>query len=136
MKKATLYCDGASLGNPGDSGAGAVVTLGGQTVEISEYIGKTTNNVAEYTALIRGLETARDIGAESVEVFLDSELIVRQMLGVYKVKSEHLQGLWLKARQLASGFRHFSISHIPRELNGRADKLSKKGAASSKTTPA
>ncbi|MDP2168394.1 MAG: ribonuclease HI family protein [Thermodesulfovibrionales bacterium] len=129
MKKAVIYADGASSGNPGVSGIGVVVALENKTYEISEHIGIATNNVAEYSALIRGLEKAAELDAESVEVFLDSELLVRQMTGAYKVKNENLIPLWRRARELSSSFRFFSISHIPRELNKQADKLAKKGAA-------
>lgn len=127
MKKAVLYADGASSGNPGHSGIGIVLTIGEKTYEVSEYIGVATNNVAEYSALIRGLEKAKSLHVEGVEVFLDSELLVKQMSGVYRVKSENLRSLWQKARRLSESFESLSISHIPRELNKEADRLAKKG---------
>lgn len=132
VKKAVIYTDGASSGNPGESGIGVIVEFGRKTYEISEHIGIATNNIAEYTALIRGLQMASELGADSVEVFSDSELLVRQMVGLYKVRHENIIPLWKRARELASGFRFFSISHLPRDLNQRADRLSKK-AISEKT---
>jgi len=130
MKRATIYVDGASSGNPGASGIGVVIEFGGRSYEISKPIGIATNNIAEYTALIEALKMASGLRAEAVEVFSDSELLVRQMTGIYKVKNENLIGLWKDARQLSALFRHFSISHIPRELNARADRLAKKAIKS------
>lgn len=126
MRKAVLYCDGASSGNPGESGIGVVLTFGKRIYEISEYIGTATNNVAEYRALIRGLERARQVRADAVTVFLDSELLVRQITGIYRVKDEKLKPLWEDAKRISQSFKHFSISHIPREINQQADSLAKK----------
>ncbi|MBC7105232.1 MAG: ribonuclease HI family protein, partial [Firmicutes bacterium] len=81
--KAKIYCDGASRGNPGDAGIGCVIIFDNKKVEISEYIGKTTNNVAEYTALIKGLEEALRQKAQEIEIFSDSELLVHQINGIY-----------------------------------------------------
>ena len=125
-KKAVIYTDGASSGNPGKSGIGVVIEFGGRTHEISEHIGIATNNIAEYSALIRGLERASELGADSVEAFSDSELLVKQLTGVYRVKHENIIPLWKRARELSAGFRFFSISHLPRDLNKQADRLSKK----------
>ncbi len=125
MKKALLYSDGASSGNPGEAGIGVVLELGGRVLEVSGHIGVTTNNVAEYTALIKGLEQAGALGAGSVEAYADSELLVRQITGRYRVKDEKLRVLWEKAMRLTRDFAYFSISHIPRELNKKADGLAK-----------
>lgn len=126
--KALLHSDGASLGNPGPSGIGVVIRSGGRTYELSEHIGIATNNVAEYKALIRGLERAKALGAEELEICLDSELIVRQVNGLYKVRDEKLKPLYSQALRLLSAFGGFVIRHVPREENLRADKLAKKGA--------
>ena len=125
--KALIYSDGASSGNPGKSGIGAVVTVGGRAYELSRFIGVTTNNVAEYTALIAALEKALDLGASEAEVFLDSELLVRQINGIYKVKHENLKPLFGKCVRLLGRFSRSTVRHIPREQNRRADALSKKG---------
>lgn len=132
MKKAVLFADGASLGNPGAAGIGAVIRAGGRTLEISEPIGVTTNNVAEYSALIRGLEEARGLGAEEITVCLDSELVVRQLSGKYRVKSQALLPCFNRARALLGTFRKTTVRHVPREKNKEADRLSKKAAMASK----
>ena len=124
--RATIYSDGASSGNPGPAGIGAVVIVDGNKETISEFIGTTTNNVAEYTALIRALEIAKKRGAREVEIFLDSELIVKQLNGQYRVKNKGLQPLFEKVKLLLSEFNVITISHIPREKNKEADDLSKK----------
>ena len=119
-----LFTDGAARGNPGPAGIGAVlVGPGGEELKtISEYIGEGTNNFAEYTALIRGLEEAERLGANRVAVFLDSELVARQLVGAYRVKSESLRPLYRQARELISRL-DARVSHIPREKNKRADEL-------------
>jgi ribonuclease HI len=127
-KKAVLYSDGASAGNPGASGIGAVIEMAGRTYELSEPIGIATNNVAEYTALIRGLEKARALGAEEITVYADSELLVRQLGGTYKVKNPNLLELYQKVIRLKGSFRKFSLRHIAREKNKRADALAKKAS--------
>jgi len=135
MKKAVLFADGASLGNPGAAGIGAVVKAGGRTVEISEPIGITTNNVAEYSALIRGLEEASALGADEITVCLDSELVVRQLAGKYRVKSRSLMPFFDRARALLGTFRKTTVKHVPREQNKHADRLSKKAAMAAKSAP-
>lgn len=130
MKKAVFYSDGASKGNPGSSGIGVRLECEGRVHEISAHIGVTTNNVAEYSAFLRGLAAARDLGAEDVSAYLDSELIVKQIKGQYKVKHKGLIPLYLKALKLIRLFRRFSITHVERELNTDADRLSKLGAES------
>jgi ribonuclease HI len=137
MNRITLHVDGASRGNPGSSGIGAVITdARGKTVrEISEYIGTTTNNVAEYTALIRGLEEALELGATSVQVNADSELLVRQVTGIYKVKAPHLRRFHELAVGLLSKFKEVKVTHVPRHLNADADKLATAGARMGDSKP-
>ncbi len=91
--------------------------------EISRYIGNATNNIAEYTALIFGLQESLILKAESVKINTDSQLLYRQLIKVYKVKHPNIIGLYNQALDLAGGFKEFSINHIPRELNREADKL-------------
>lgn len=123
--KVIIYTDGASRGNPGDAGLGVVISgADGQKIgEISEYLGKTTNNVAEYKALIRGLQEAKRAGATEVEVYTDSELMARQINGAYKVKNEGLVPLYHEAKQLLGQFTSGKVIHIRREFNKEADKL-------------
>jgi ribonuclease HI len=123
--KLTIYSDGASRNNPGHAGLGVVVKDGNKTVaEIAEYLGKTTNNVAEYMAFIRGLEEALALGAKEVNCYADSELLVRQLNGDYKVKNEGLAPLYHHAVALSKKFKSFSVEYIPREKNKAADALS------------
>jgi len=134
MKNVVIYSDGASKGNPGDAGIGVVISTEDGTVlrEIGEYIGQTTNNVAEYTALIRGLREAADLGATSVDISTDSELMARQLSGVYKVKSPNLKPLFEETVGLLRHFKRVSISHVMRELNKRADQLANEGVRNHK----
>lgn len=124
-KKIKIYTDGGARGNPGKAGIGVVIKDDdGKIIErVSEYIGEATNNVAEYTALIKGLEKARELKAEEVECFLDSELVVRQMNREYKVKNKDLSLLFVKVWNLSSGFKKISFNHIMREYNQVADRL-------------
>jgi ribonuclease HI len=134
--RALIHADGASSGNPGPAGIGALVVFGEEAHEISEPIGIATNNVAEYTSLIRALQKASSLGASEAEVFMDSELVVKQMLGEYRVRNEGLKLLHKTAITLSKGFRVFSIAHVTRDRNKAADKLSKKaldGAGASDT---
>jgi ribonuclease HI len=120
-----LHADGGSRGNPGPAGAGAVLTTedGEEVAGLSRYLGRATNNVAEYQALIMGLEEARRLGCRELEVRLDSELIVRQLSGRYRVKSPHLKPLHDRARELLAGFGRVRVSHVAREHNHKADRL-------------
>ena len=129
MRKLVIYSDGASKGNPGDAGIGVVIsTPEGEVVrEIAEYIGTATNNYAEYCALIRGVREAIDLDATSIELRTDSELLARQLAGVYKVKSPNLQPLHQEAVSLLRCFASVAISHVVRELNKRADELANEG---------
>lgn len=129
MSAMVIYTDGASKGNPGDAGIGVVISSEDGTVlrEIAEYIGKTTNNVAEYTALIRGVREAAGLGATTLEISTDSELLARQIAGVYKVKSPNLRPLYEELMGLLRSFQRVRISHVMRELNKRADQLANDG---------
>jgi ribonuclease HI len=123
-----IYTDGASLGNPGPMGVGIVVLRDGIVVEeLSEYIGNGTNNIAEYSAVIKALETAHGMGEMKVHVRTDSQLLVRQLNGEYKVRDLKLRPLKRRVDELCHGIEvHFE--HIPREKNSEADKLSKEAA--------
>jgi len=129
-----IYTDGVSRGNPGDAGIGVVLKdkNGAVVDEIGKYIGTTTNNVAEYTALINALEYAVKHKTVSADIFLDSELVVRQMNGVYRVKDENLALLFNKAQALIKKIRvkgqgsRVTLTHIPREKNKEADNLANK----------
>jgi ribonuclease HI len=120
-----LHVDGASRGNPGEAAFGVhVAGPGGETrAELYAPIGRATNNVAEYRALVHGLKWALAHGARSVEVFSDSELLVRQMSGRYRVKSPGLRSLHQEAAALVSRFDSARIRHVPREQNREADAL-------------
>lgn len=125
-----IYTDGASRGNPGPSGAGGVIlTPDGETIEeFREHLGRTTNNVAEYEAVRIGLARALALGARRVTVRLDSELVSNQLSGRYKVKDTKLIDRYLKVGQLLSRLDSVKFETIPREKNGRADRLAQTGA--------
>lgn len=120
-----IYIDGASRGNPGQAGAGVLITDGeGRRLDgISQFLGHKTNNEAEYGALLLGLGEAKRLGASSVRIFTDSELIARQVQGVYRVKNEKLKALHRMVMEKARGFSSFQIESIPRESNQEADGL-------------
>lgn len=119
-----LYSDGASRGNPGQAGAGAFIVNGdGVEHPISVYIGKRTNNQAEYEGVIHGLKRLGELGAKDIEIRSDSELMVRQLNGQYRVKNPELLELYLHVRQLMMQFDRVVIEHVPREENKRADQL-------------
>jgi ribonuclease HI len=133
---AMMNCDGASSGNPGRAGIGAVIRIPEglakqlgieEDYRISRYIGETTNNVAEYTALIEGLKKARSLGIKKIKVFLDSELIVKQIKGIYRVKNANLIPLFEQVRSMLGQFESYKVSHVPREMNRDADALARKG---------
>jgi len=120
----TVNVDGGSRGNPGPAAIAAVIRADGQVVdEVGESIGHATNNVAEYRALLLGIERAVAIGATEVELIGDSELIVRQVEGRYKVKDATLKGLHRQVRSALSSFDSWSIRHVRREQNADADRL-------------
>ena len=124
MKKFVLYCDGASRGNPGPSAYGFVIYENGQTIaQEGQLLGEVTNNIAEYEGLLRGLARAVSLQGEEITVKSDSELLVRQLKGQYKVKAPHLKKLHEQALQLMTKFKKTEILHIRRELNDVADSL-------------
>jgi ribonuclease HI/probable phosphoglycerate mutase len=127
MMSVSLYCDGASRGNPGPSGAGVVLLdeKGEQIFELSRYLDNGTNNEAEYRALARGLEAAADLGVKRIEIFLDSELVVRQLSGKYKVRNPRLRSLFDQTVSRLQQFDDYAIFHVGRELNQQADRLAK-----------
>jgi ribonuclease HI len=118
-----LHCDGASRGNPGPAAAGMVLhdPQGRLQLRKGRYLGTTTNNVAEYEALLLGLEEARKLGVKQLQIFADSELMVKQLTGRYRVKSPHLIPLWRAALEALKAFDAYAISHVPREENHLAD---------------
>lgn len=123
-----IYCDGGSRGNPGPAAIGAVVldpTTQPPTrlATVSECIGVTTNNVAEYKALIAGLEAAQEFGARAVRVRADSMLVIRQVQGAWKVKQAHLRPLVVRAQELLRTYDEVDLGHVPREENVDADLL-------------
>ena len=119
------YIDGASRGNPGPAAAGFILTdpVRSQSQAKAFFLGRSTNNVAEYTALVKALEAAKQIGAEKLTVFSDSELLVKQINGEYKVKSEQIRPLFRQAVDLLGEFEKWKVQHITREQNKEADKL-------------
>jgi len=122
--RAHVYFDGGSRGNPGPAGIGwVVVTADGIVPEGGERIGETTNNRAEYGALLKALSVARDYGFDEVDVRGDSELIVKQVRGEYDTSHPELRERRARARELLTSFDRWSIEHVPREINERADQL-------------
>jgi ribonuclease HI len=120
-----LYIDGASRGNPGRAGAGIWITNGGggKISEVSRYLGHKTNNQAEYWALLLGLKEAKRLGGEAIQIFTDSELVERQIKGIYRVKDSNLKSLHKTVLQSLKTFSSFEIESIPREENKEADRL-------------
>jgi ribonuclease HI len=125
--------DGAARGNPGPAGAGVFIEAEGErpAEEHFEALGHTTNNVAEYRALLLALKRAEERGASSIAIASDSLLLVEQVLGRYKVRAAHLKPLLAEALLRAGRFRHFSIRHVRREENAKADRLANLGADAS-----
>lgn len=120
-----LHIDGASRGNPGPAGIGVVLwdEAGSIREEHQAYIGKATNNVAEYEALLFGLRKAKELGYAAVKVFSDSQLLVRQIQGEYRVKNSRLRQFYEQVQHLTRSFDTFEIDHVGREMNARADLL-------------
>jgi ribonuclease HI len=123
--KLVVHVDGGARGNPGPAAIGIVVSdpAGEVVATFSDTIGEATNNVAEYRALLRGLELAAEHGAREVTLVNDSELVARQLTGVYKVKHSAMQDLHRQAIQLLRGFDAWSIESVPRAQNADADRL-------------
>ncbi len=126
MSHYLLYTDGAARGNPGPAGAGAYICLpsGEMVAELTEYLGETTNNVAEYQGLLIGLRKLITLGALFVEVRADSELMVKQLNGQYRVKHPNLIPLYREAQELLKKIPSYKIMHVRREMNKDADRLS------------
>ncbi|MFC1522301.1 ribonuclease HI family protein [Elusimicrobiota bacterium] len=127
-----IYIDGACRFNPGPAGIGVLVqdSEGNTKREISMAIGHATNNIAEWSAYLKALETAKEMKAKHLSVYTDSKLLEQQVRGNFKIKNENLILLANKARSLVKFFETFQITHIPREKNTKADKLSKQAVAS------
>ncbi|MGH2751757.1 MAG: ribonuclease HI family protein [Actinomycetota bacterium] len=123
--RATLHADGGARGNPGPAAIGVVLrdSAGADLGAVSRTIGETTNNVAEYRAVIEGLRLALERGVTDIEVRLDSKLVVHQLEGEWKIKSEALRGLAVEARRLLNRFESAALDHVPRSQNADADKL-------------
>jgi ribonuclease HI len=121
-----VYSDGAARGNPGPAGAGAVLVDPAGTVvaRLGRYLGKQTNNVAEYEGLLLGLKHAKGLGYKEVEVRADSQLLVRQLKGEYAVRHAGLKPLHAEALRLLRTFDRFELKHVPREENALADEMS------------
>lgn len=124
-KKIKIFTDGASRGNPGPAALGVVAydEQGTCLLEHKERLGSQTNNYAEYMAVIRALELAHSKGWQEISIFCDSQLLVRQMLGEYKVKSEQIKPLFLQAKKCAEKLQQVTFQHVRREFNKEADKL-------------
>lgn len=120
-----IYTDGGARGNPGPAGIGAVAydEQGNTVFEVSEYIGETTNNRAEYKAVVRALEEAKKQKAQELSFYLDSELIVKQLNGEYKIKNKGLQPLFVEIYNLGLNFKKVEYRHVRREYNKEADRL-------------
>jgi len=123
----TIHTDGGSRGNPGKAGIGVVIEKDdGNKEQIYKYIGMTTNNIAEYTALKEALMRAEDLGEKHVSVIMDSELVVKQIKGEYRVKNEGLKPLYKDIKNIIREFDYFEIRHVMRKDNKEADKLANK----------
>jgi len=125
MKKFIIYTDGGARGNPGPAGIGVAIydSQRRPVATVAEYLGETTNNQAEYRAVIAALEKAAALGGEELEFYLDSELVVKQLNREYKVKNKELAPLFLKIHNLSVAFPKISYRHVPREENQEADRL-------------
>jgi ribonuclease HI len=123
--KVVLHVDGGARGNPGPAAIGVVISDpgGGVVDELAERIGVATNNVAEYRAVLRALDRARELGATEVEIIGDSELVARQLAGAYKVKHPALKPLYEQATAALGGFERWSVRSVPRAENADADAL-------------
>jgi ribonuclease HI len=124
-RRLVLHVDGGARGNPGPAAIGVVISgSDGELIEeVAERIGVATNSVAEYRALLRGLERAAALEATEVQIIGDSELVARQLTGAYRVKHEALKPLYGQARQALAAFERWQITSVPRERNTRADEL-------------
>jgi len=126
-RRLLIYTDGAARGNPGPAGLGAILrdTETGETLaELATFLGVRTNNYAEWTAVRAALEEARRLGATHVDLRMDSELVARQISGVYRVKHADLKPIHARVMQLLASFQGYTVGHVPRALNKDADRLS------------
>jgi|SRR3989338_691875 len=124
--KLVIYTDGGARGNPGPAGCGAVIfDENGKSILAThkKYLGEQTNNFAEYSAVVLALEEAKKLGAEEIEFYLDSELVVKQMRGEYRIKNPGLGKLFIKIHNLKQRFKKITFRHVRREQNKLADKL-------------
>ena len=128
QKNLSIFIDGAARGNPGPAGIGVVITDSSNNLvkELCKYIGEATNNVAEYSALIFGMEQVIILGANELTINTDSELLAKQLSGEYKVKNDKLKQLYAKVIELLDSFQEVKVNNIPREKNKDADKLANK----------
>jgi len=126
-----VYTDGASSGNPGPAGIGVVVERDGEVLaKLSRYVGETTNNVAEYLAFLYGLGKALELGARDVIFLSDSDLLVKQVKGIYRVKDRKLRDLHRRVMERVRRFRSFNIEHVNRRENSTADGLARRAISS------
>ncbi len=126
MKMCEIYIDGSSRGNPGEAGCAFVIFCDGEgPYKGFKYLGMKTNNEAEYYGLIEALKRAYEIGCKSLKIFTDSELLQKQMRGIYKVRAANLRVLYDEALRLLKNFECFEITHVKREFNELADSLAK-----------
>jgi len=126
MQKITVFTDGGARGNPGPAAAGAVIYAGNERVICGKYLGKNTNNFAEYSAVIIALEKLLELqgfdpNELAIEVFADSLLVVKQLNGEYRVKNENIKPLWQRVKSQERGFAKVTFQHVPRERNREAD---------------
>ena len=126
-ERVIIHADGASLGNPGPAAIGATIKdeQGRLVARISQRIGRATNNQAEYRAIVAALEEATRLGAKQVDINLDSELVVRQISGQYRVRKASLKPLYYRVKQLQGLLKSFTINHVPRRQNIEAHNLAK-----------
>ena len=127
MTRVLIYTDGAARGNPGPAGAGAILrdaADGSVLAEIAEPLGHATNNVAEWTAVRLALEEALQLGATHVDLRMDSELVARQISGIYRVKHPDLKPIHAAVMEMLRSFEGYTVGHVPRALNKDADRLS------------
>jgi len=126
-ERVIIHADGASLGNPGPAAIGATIkdAQGRLVAHISQRIGRATNNQAEYRAIVAALEEATRLGAKQVDINLDSELVVRQISGQYRVRKASLKPLYYRVKQLQGLLKGFTINHVPRQQNIEAHNLAK-----------
>ena len=123
--KLKIFTDGGARGNPGPAGAGVIILdeLGKVVRKLKKYLGKQTNNFAEYSAVILALQEAKKMGAEELEFFMDSELAVKQLNGEYKIKNIELGKLFIQIYNLSHNFKKITYKHISRQMNKLADSL-------------